>query len=88
MLTTAPPNVFDLIFADAWAGKFTHLDEALAALKPGGLYVVDDLSAEPGWPEGHQAAVEAYLAALAARRDLMIAHTGWATGVLIAAKRG
>jgi predicted O-methyltransferase YrrM len=87
MLTQAPPNVYDLIFADTWPGKFSHLDEALAALKPGGLYVVDDLSPQPDWPAGHQAAVEAYLAALAARPDLLIAHTGWATGVLIATKR-
>jgi predicted O-methyltransferase YrrM len=88
MRTGAPPGVFDMIFADAWAGKFSHLDEALAALKPGGLYVVDDLSPEPSWPAGHQAVVDAYLARLAARDDLHIAHTGWATGVLIATKRG
>lgn len=87
MLAGAPPRVFDLIFADAWAGKFSHLDEALAALKPGGLYIVDDLTPEPGWPAGHQATVDAYLAALGARDDLLIARTGWATGVLIAAKR-
>ncbi len=88
MLTSAPPALFDLIFADAWAGKFTHLDEAILALKPGGLYVVDDLSPEPTWPPGHQAVVDAYLAQLTARDDLVIAHTGWATGVLIATKRG
>lgn len=86
-LAQAPRDVFDLIFADAWAGKFTHLDEALAALKPGGVYIVDDLSPQPSWPEGHQAEVDAYLAALGARQDLRIARTGWATGVLIAAKR-
>ncbi len=88
MLTGAPPRVFDMIFADAWAGKFSHLDEALAALKPGGLYVVDDLTPEPGWPAGHQAVVDAYIAALEARADLLLARTGWATGVLIATKRG
>jgi predicted O-methyltransferase YrrM len=88
MLTGAPPGVFDLIFADAWAGKFSHLDQAIAALKPGGIYIVDDLSPQSNWPEGHQATVDAYLAALGARDDLLIAHTGWATGVLIAAKRG
>ena len=87
MLSVAPRNVFDLIFADTWPGKFSHLDEALAALKPGGLYVVDDLKPQPDWPEGHQAEVDAYLAQLSARPDLFIARTGWATGVLIAAKR-
>jgi predicted O-methyltransferase YrrM len=33
---------FDLIYADAWPGKYTHLDQAMATLKPGGLYVIDD----------------------------------------------
>ena len=34
---------FDLIFADTWAGKYTHLNEAIQVLKPGGLYVIDDM---------------------------------------------
>src|SRR5262249_35669687 len=38
-LSRAAPNQFDLIFADSWPGKYTHLDEALRALKRGGLYV-------------------------------------------------
>jgi predicted O-methyltransferase YrrM len=87
VLVQAPRNIYDLIFADTWPGKFSHLDEAISALKPGGLYVVDDLSPQPNWPAGHQAMVDAYLARLAARDDLLIAQTGWATGVLIAAKR-
>jgi predicted O-methyltransferase YrrM len=28
------PSQFDLIYADAWPGKFTRLDEALALLRP------------------------------------------------------
>src|SRR5262249_9639807 len=87
LLAQAPKNVYDLIFADTWPGKFSHLDEAIAALKPGGLYVVDDLSPQPSWPADHQHVVDADLVRLAAREDLLIARTGWATGVLIAAKR-
>jgi predicted O-methyltransferase YrrM len=34
---------FDLIFADTWPGKFTHLEDALSLLRPGGIYVGDDL---------------------------------------------
>lgn len=49
----AQPAQFDVIYADAWPGKFSHLDEALALLRPGGVYVIDDLLPQAGWPEGH-----------------------------------
>ena len=35
-LRGARPGQFDLVYADAWPGKFSHLDEALALLRPGG----------------------------------------------------
>jgi predicted O-methyltransferase YrrM len=35
------PNSFDLIFADGGAGKHTLLDEALALLRTGGIYICD-----------------------------------------------
>lgn len=35
---------FDLIFADTWAGKFTHLNQTLQMVKPGGFYIIDDLN--------------------------------------------
>lgn len=46
----APRRRFDLIYADAWPGKFSHLDEALALLRPGGIYLIDDLLPQPNWP--------------------------------------
>jgi predicted O-methyltransferase YrrM len=36
-LSRAEPDQFDLIFADSWPGKYTHLDEALSLLKRSGL---------------------------------------------------
>ena len=35
-LTRSSPSQFDLIYADAWPGKFSQLDEALSLLRPGG----------------------------------------------------
>jgi len=32
--------------------KYTHLDDALALLKEGGLYVIDDMSPQANWPAG------------------------------------
>ncbi len=77
---------FDLIFADTWAGKLTHLDDALALLKPGGLYVVDDMLPQPGWPPEHGKKIARLLDELAARTDLILTHLSWATGIVLATK--
>jgi len=78
---------FDYIFADTWPGKYDHLDDALALLKPGGLYIVDDLLPQPNWPSGHDLKVAALIATLEQRSDLMITKLNWATGLIIATKR-
>ena len=41
---------FDLIFADTWIGKYFRLDSTLNLLKPGGLYIIDDMLQQPNWP--------------------------------------
>ena len=48
---------FDFIFADMQPGKFQHLDETLALLAPGGLYVIDDLLMLSSWEEAHVTSV-------------------------------
>lgn len=82
-----PPASFDLIFADAWPGKYDGLDETLALLRPGGLYVVDDMSPQPNWPEGHQPRVDALVARLKSHPDLVSVALDWASGLVIAARR-
>lgn len=77
---------FDLIFADAWPGKFDHLDVALSLLRPGGLYIVDDLLPQPSWPEGHAPRIPCFLSALE-REDLHVTRLVWSTGLVIATKR-
>jgi predicted O-methyltransferase YrrM len=79
---------FELIFADAWPGKFHHLDEALALLGPGGLYVVDDLLSRPTWPEGHASQVASLVDALEKRDDLYVVQFDWSTGIIVASKKG
>jgi predicted O-methyltransferase YrrM len=74
---------FDLIYADAWPGKFTHLDEALALLRPGGIYVIDDLLPQPNWPEGHAPKVPLLVESLERRRDFVTARLAWASGIMI-----
>jgi predicted O-methyltransferase YrrM len=85
-LSRAKPDQFDLIFADSWPGKYTHLDEALRSLKRGGLYVVDDMLPQPNWPDGHAQRVDELISILENRKDLVITGLDWSTGVIIGAK--
>ncbi|MFB7512763.1 O-methyltransferase [Streptomyces sp. NPDC056144] len=77
---------FDLVFADTWPGKFTHLDRALDLVAPGGTYLIDDLLPQPGWPEGHEVSVKRLLAELDTREDFRCVRLAWATGVLMAVR--
>ena len=78
---------FDLVFADTWPGKFTHLDQVMAQLAPGGLYVIDDLLPQPNWPDHHQRRVDDLLTALRGVPDLAHVTLDWATGIAICTKR-
>jgi len=60
-LSTYDGEPFDLAFVDCRPGKFHRLDDLLDLLKPGGLYVGDDLLPQPTWPGKHEARVAAFL---------------------------
>ena len=81
------PESFDLIFADAWPGKYEALDETLALLKRGGLYVIDDMLPQPNWPEGHQTRVDDLVVRLSNHPDLVVTRLSWASGLIVAARR-
>ncbi len=80
-------NTIDLIFADAWPGKYANLDAALNLLKAGGLYVIDDMMSQPNWPAGHIENVVKLVVELEQRTDINIVKLAWSTGILIATKR-
>ncbi len=86
-LADAPRGVYDLIFSDSRAGKFTHLDEAISLLAPGGIYVVDDLSPQPSWPQGHQLKVDQLRETLRAMGEIHVVELNWSTGLLLAVRR-
>ncbi|HEY1932724.1 MAG TPA: class I SAM-dependent methyltransferase [Acetobacteraceae bacterium] len=77
---------FDLIFADAMPGKYERLEEALALVRPGGLYVIDDMLPQSNWPEAHAANVPRLLAELAAHADLHIVSMAWSSGLVVAVR--
>lgn len=74
---------FDLVFADAWPGKYSELDETLDLIKVGGFYVVDDMSEQENWPEGHADKVNWLEAYLCSRKDFSITKMDWSTGVML-----
>ncbi len=83
----APQNHYDLIYADAWPGKFTHLDEVLALLRPGGIYVIDDLLPQSNWPEGHAPKVPILIDSLEGRREFVTVRLAWASGLMLVVRR-
>jgi predicted O-methyltransferase YrrM len=80
-------ETYDLIFADAMLGKYELLDEALALLRPGGLYVVDDMLPQENWPEDHAPRVPRLVADLAGRPDFRIVSLAWSSGLVVVARQ-
>jgi predicted O-methyltransferase YrrM len=74
---------FDLIYADAWPGKFTHLDRALSLLNGGGIYLIDDLLPQPNWPDGHAPRVPALIEDLESRSGFVATKMAWASGLMM-----
>jgi len=78
---------FDLIYADAWPGKFSHLNEALSLLGPGGIYVIDDLLPQPNWPDGHAPKVPVLLDDIERRGEFATVRLAWASGLMLVVRR-
>lgn len=74
---------FDLIYADTWPGKFTHLDLALSLVRIGGVYFVDDLLPQPNWPAEHAPRVPTLIAELESQSAFVSAKAAWASGLMV-----
>ena len=86
-LARADPDTYDLVYADAWPGKFTHLDQALACIRQGGFYVIDDLLPQANWPDGHAAKVDALIADLERRPGFAVVRLAWASGLMLVVRQ-
>ncbi len=80
-------NKFNLVFADAWPGKYSEIDEVLSLISIGGFYVVDDMSHQPNWPVGHESNVNTLINYLENRKDFNLTKMNWSTGLIIATKK-
>ena len=87
LVAVAAPR-FDFIYADTWAGKFTHLDLALSLLRPGGIYFVDDLLPQPSWPKEHGPKVPRLIDQLEHRDGFVATKLSWASGLMILVRTG
>ena len=79
-----PP--FDLIFADAWPGKYSALPETLDLVKVGGFYVVDDMLEQANWPEGHAEKAATLSEWLMQLNNFEVTQLDWSTGIFVCTK--
>ncbi len=86
-ITSYKGDEFDLIFADAWPGKYSEIEDVLKLVKVGGFYIIDDMSFQPNWPVGHQENVDKLVDYLENRKDFSITKMNWSTGLIVAAKK-
>ncbi len=77
---------FNLIFADAWPGKYSEIDEVLDLIELGGFYVIDDMSPQSNWPEGHHRHVRKLVSYLEERVDFNLTKMNWSTGIIVAVR--
>jgi predicted O-methyltransferase YrrM len=79
-------ETYDLVFADTWPGKYTHLDDALRLVRVGGLYVVDDMLPQPNRPDEHPAKVAAFLERVGSHPELHVSMLAFSTGLIVAVR--
>ncbi|MGW0483273.1 O-methyltransferase [Nonomuraea sp. NPDC003214] len=80
-------GAFDLIFADATGGKHVGLDRTIAALRPRGILLVDDLAPAPGWDDDLIRKQRAVRDALLAHERLVAVELDHASGLVLATAR-
>jgi len=77
---------FDFIFADAFAGKYEFLDEALFLLKQGAVYISDDMLPQANWQEGQEFKIP-LMKLLLQREDIITLPLNWGTGYAVCVKK-
>lgn len=82
----AEGGAFDLIFADAPGGKWAGLDRSVAALRPRGLLIVDDMTPEPGWTDIHRASRDKVRQTLMSAPGLTSAELAVGSGVILSVR--
>jgi predicted O-methyltransferase YrrM len=64
------------------------VNDALALLRAGGLYVIDDLSPHPNWPDDHAPKVPRLIEDLERHPRLKVSKLLWSSGIIVATRVG
>ncbi len=80
-------GAFDLIFADAQGGKTERLDLTIAALRPRGILVVDDMRPVQEWPEEFVAVQDGVRRSLAEHPGLVAVELAHGSGMMLCTRR-
>ncbi len=78
---------FDLIFADAQGGKWEGLDATVAALRPGGHLLVDDMTPSVFADEHHARKTSEVRSLLLGHSDLISVEIAWSSGLILSTRR-
>ncbi len=78
---------FDLIFADAPGGKLTNLEGTIAALRPRGVLLVDDMDRAQHDDPALVRALDGVRDTLVGHRDLVATELAAGSGLLMAVRR-
>ena len=77
---------FDLIFADAPAGKYQDLDKTIEIMGDGGMVVFDDMRVQASWRSGRVERVQALRANLLSYPALRVSELDLGSGLILAVK--
>ena len=78
---------FDLVFADAPSGKIEGLADTIAALRLGGMLVVDDMDPQLHLDDGLLEPLIAVRDQIVAHPELISVELDYASGVIVATRR-
>jgi len=78
---------FDLIFADAQGGKWEGLDTTVAALRPGGHLLVDDMTPAEFADDNHARKTAAVRTRVLGHPELASVEIAWSTGLILSTRK-
>ena len=82
-----PAVSYDLVFADGGSGKIRGLDVAVGLLRPGAIYIGDDLRPHLLQEDERAQRVRTFEETITARDDLAVVKLDWSSGVVLATRR-